>query len=257
VKKYGSKMAMGGKTQGYDDREDERLGMKYGKMSGKDFDGSHDMREHSRRDDARFEERMADGGELTYDDFMVGDFYFNSSEGGKFKFVGKDELIEGVSFLKLKDDNIKEFNSIPLENVGREGHTYYKYIYDNYDDLDDYTIFLQGTPFDHSPNIIQNINNLINKKELDLEFEFLSEKILTCNLENGHGPMKSVYNKLFGEYSGDETFTFGAGARFIVNKKNILKREREFYLKIVEMLDKNINPIEGYAIERFHKLIFN
>jgi hypothetical protein len=85
------KMAMGGKTQGYDDREDERLSMKYGKMSGKDFDGSHDMREHSRRDDARFEERMARGGELTYDDFMVGDFYFNSSEGGKFKFVGKDE----------------------------------------------------------------------------------------------------------------------------------------------------------------------
>jgi hypothetical protein len=91
VKKYGSKMAMGGRTQGYDDREDERLGMKYGKMSGKDFDGSHDMKEHSRRDDARFEERMAKGGELTYDDFMVGDFYFNSSEGGKFKFVGKDE----------------------------------------------------------------------------------------------------------------------------------------------------------------------
>lgn len=34
---------------------------------------------------------MATGGELTYDDFIVGDFYFNSSEGGKFKFVGKDE----------------------------------------------------------------------------------------------------------------------------------------------------------------------
>jgi hypothetical protein len=34
---------------------------------------------------------MAKGGELTYDDFIVGDFYFNSSEGGKFKFVGKDE----------------------------------------------------------------------------------------------------------------------------------------------------------------------
>ena len=64
VKKYGSKMAMGGRTQGYDDREDERLGMKYGRMSGKDFDGSHDMREHSRRDDARFEERMARGGKI-------------------------------------------------------------------------------------------------------------------------------------------------------------------------------------------------
>ena len=64
VKKYDNKMAMGGKTQGYDAREDERLGMEYGKMSGKDFDGSHAMREHSRRDDARFEERMAKGGEI-------------------------------------------------------------------------------------------------------------------------------------------------------------------------------------------------
>lgn len=64
IKKYGSKMAMGGKTQGYDDREDERLGMDYGKIAGKDFVGSHSRMEHSRRDDARFEERMARGGKI-------------------------------------------------------------------------------------------------------------------------------------------------------------------------------------------------
>ena len=64
IKKYSSKMAMGGKTQGYDDREDERLGMDYGKISGKDFVGSHSRMEHARRDDARFEERMAKGGEF-------------------------------------------------------------------------------------------------------------------------------------------------------------------------------------------------
>jgi len=58
----GGMMAKGGKSQGYDDREDERLAMKYGKMSGKDFVGSRKTKEHSRRDDARFEERMADGG---------------------------------------------------------------------------------------------------------------------------------------------------------------------------------------------------
>ena len=55
------KLAKGGYSQGYDDREDERLGMSHGKMSGKDFVGSHRQREHSRRDDAGFEERM-DGG---------------------------------------------------------------------------------------------------------------------------------------------------------------------------------------------------
>jgi hypothetical protein len=57
-------MKDGGHTQGYDDREDERLSMEYGKISGKDFVGSHKEREHSRRDDARFEERMAKGGKL-------------------------------------------------------------------------------------------------------------------------------------------------------------------------------------------------
>lgn len=47
---------------------------------------------------------------------------------------------------KLK--NIKH-NVIELKNVGREGHTYYKHIYDNYENLSDYTIFLQGKPFNH------------------------------------------------------------------------------------------------------------
>jgi len=53
------KLSKGGKTQGYDDKEDERLAMEHGKMSKKDLDSTH-----ARRDDARFEERgkMAKGG---------------------------------------------------------------------------------------------------------------------------------------------------------------------------------------------------
>jgi len=49
----------GGKTheQGYDDREDESLAMRHGKIASKHFVGSHHRREHSRRDDARFETR--------------------------------------------------------------------------------------------------------------------------------------------------------------------------------------------------------
>jgi hypothetical protein len=56
----------GGKTQGYDDKEDERLGMEHGKLASKDFIGSRKHRKHSRRDDAQFEERgkMAKGGEI-------------------------------------------------------------------------------------------------------------------------------------------------------------------------------------------------
>lgn len=36
-------------------------------------------------------------------------------------------------------------NQILLNNVGREGHTYYKHICDNYDNLADYTFFYKDT----------------------------------------------------------------------------------------------------------------
>jgi myosin heavy subunit len=59
------KLAKGGMAkQGYDAREDERLSMEHGKMSKKDFVGSHEKREHSRRDDAGFETRMKKGGKV-------------------------------------------------------------------------------------------------------------------------------------------------------------------------------------------------
>lgn len=49
------KMADGGETQGYDDREDESLAMRHGKTSSKDLDGTKEQKEKSRRDDAGFE----------------------------------------------------------------------------------------------------------------------------------------------------------------------------------------------------------
>jgi hypothetical protein len=52
----GGKMAKGG-MQGYDDKEDERLAMEHGKIAKKDFVGTHKQKEHSRRDDAKFEKR--------------------------------------------------------------------------------------------------------------------------------------------------------------------------------------------------------
>jgi hypothetical protein len=52
-------------------------------------------------------------------------------------------------------------------------------------------------------------------------------------------------------------FKFGAGGQFIVSKTQILKRPKDFYLQIVKMLENDINPIEGYVIERFHSLIFS
>lgn len=154
-----------------------------------------------------------------------------------------------------------DYNQILLNNVGKEGHSYYKYIYDNYNNLADFTIFLQGNPFDHSRDIISKLNNYLNNKDLSIDFEFLSDDVHDCNLSGciHHPglPLVSTYETLFGEKKEKTHFKFGAGAQFIVSKKKILERPKSFYLKICEMLGIHKNPKEGYVIERFHKLIFN
>lgn len=161
-----------------------------------------------------------------------------------------------------KGSNLEEgYNEICLENVGREGHTYYKYIYDNYDTLEDYTVFLQGNPFDHSPNLVNNLNKYIHDEILNIDFEFLSEWIIDCNLSgcvwDMSLPLRNVYKKLFNHRKEHMAFKFGAGAQFIVSKKQILNRPREFYLKLIELLQYSVSPMEGFVIERFHPLIFS
>jgi hypothetical protein len=161
---------------------------------------------------------------------------------------------------KLTDD----YNEILLSNVGREGHTYYKHIYDNYDNLSDYIIFLQGNPFDHSPNLfttIKDIELLIQQGKIN--FKNISEWIVTMSLEgcpchHSFLPLKDVYKKVFiNKEEITHSFQFGAGAQFIVSKESIQKHSKEFYLNIINLLGYDINPIEGFVIERFHPLIFS
>jgi hypothetical protein len=163
-----------------------------------------------------------------------------------------------------KGNNLdNSYNQVCLNNVGREGHTYYKYICDNYENLAEYTIFLQGRPFDHSPNIISNLTKYFNNKELNIDFEFLSEQIhhSSLNLEcSRYWKCKNIHKnwkRIFGmNVENNQECIFGAGAQFIVSKKNILKNKKEFYENIVKMLEYTIDPLEGYDIERFHKYIF-
>jgi hypothetical protein len=151
------------------------------------------------------------------------------------------------------------YNELFLENVGREGHTYYKYICDNYENLPKYTVFLQGNPFDHSPNIITNIHKYMNNPDID--FEFLSERIYPCNLSGCRYDVNlvltDVYEKVFGIKKTEMPFVFGQGAQFIVSKERILKRPKEFYANIVELLGYTNCPLEGFVIERIHCLIFS
>lgn len=150
-----------------------------------------------------------------------------------------------------------------LKNVGREGHTFYTYIYQNYDCLDDYTLFLQGNPFDHMPDIMTVINKLLTHP-ITIDFAMISRHILNTNLikcpyhigHDGKLPLMRVFYELFGYYKHDLEFPFGAGNQFIVSKRAILQHPREFYSNISNMLAYDNCPIEGYVIERFQYLFF-
>lgn len=154
-----------------------------------------------------------------------------------------------------------EYKSIFLENVGREGHTYYKYIYDNYENLPNHVIFLQGHPFDHSPNLMNDLNKYIVVGNRPVGFEYISDHFVNCNLSgcryNRKAPLRDIYEKLFGIRIEHMPFRFAVGAQFIVSKEQILNRSKEFYLKIINMLSSSPNPIEGHVIERFQPLIFS
>ena len=162
-----------------------------------------------------------------------------------------------------------EYQTIPLPNVGREGHTYYTHIYNNYHTLADTTVFLQGNPYDHSPNILERLREL--SKRGCGGFEYLSENVYQSNTwecpYHGGLPLSRVYEELFGlsQLGGMckwltgrfyMPFEFGAGAQFAVTRERIHRRPREFYLKIIKMLEGSVNPIEGFVIERFHGLVF-
>jgi hypothetical protein len=165
-------------------------------------------------------------------------------------------------------------NTIPLENRGREGHTYYHHIVTNYDSLPNWTIFLQGNPFDHSPHLYTNVSTFL-KNNLSNRFFSLSEKICTDDIRDGrtwHNNVHSwyynlpeipkklpmdVYVRIFGKKPNIPIVSYGTGAQFIVSREAILSRPKSFYEKIVAMLDKENNPVEGFIMERFHNLVFS
>ena len=56
-------------------------------------------------------------------------------------------------------------NSIHLKNVGKEGETFLRHIVENYDNLDDITVFLQGNPFEHL-NYLVGWRTLLTDEEI-------------------------------------------------------------------------------------------
>jgi hypothetical protein len=147
--------------------------------------------------------------------------------------------------------------SIPLKNVGREGETFLRHIVNNYDKLDDVTVFLQGNPFEHlnylvgwrtvlthdeKQKVINKINNDISSNSI-----FSSFYCVLHNVPNGTNGANAKEDciKYFNEKR--EYFTVSMGAQYIVPKENILSTPLFVWKKMHEDIYYGI--LNGYSME--------
>jgi len=224
---------------------------------------------------------------------MVDEIDIESGEGGivirEFKNIYnlKIATIQFNRFINFKP------KIISLPNVGRESQTYLHHIIQKYDYYnfecgggrfgrnDGAVVFLQGHPFDHSPNIIKNLYKYKeNYKELlkerqsarqsptddGGEFAYLGETLHVTNILNPRDhrnikwPLRQIYSQLFNiKYEKDlptADLEFYNGAQFIVSINTILSNDIEFYKQMIQHVSKDVRPKAGFVFERLWSLVF-
>lgn len=143
--------------------------------------------------------------------------------------------------------------AIRLPNVGREAHTYLHHIIENYDDLEDVTVFLQGNPHEHVERLFEKICSLNEGMSyLDLGDDILVEDGIGVPPQRGL-PLARFFELLF-ERPAPAYFSCRAGACFAVARETIRRRPREFYERALRLvLTESLGP---WSIERLWQRIF-
>jgi Protein of unknown function (DUF3431) len=156
-------------------------------------------------------------------------------------------------------------NVIELINKGREGETFLRHIIENYNSLDDITVFLQGDPFDHL-TILTGWQNELSDNQKPLLFKKINDEItplsefatfyqVKYNVPGNTNNSRTHFYcmKYFNEKHN--YFTVSPSAQYIVPKKYILSRSLEFW----ETLHKAIynDELDGYAMENLWWLAFH
>lgn len=186
-------------------------------------------------------------------------------------------------FVYNKGDNININNInckiITLNNQGRESHTYLYHIISNFDNLPEKIIFTQAHPFDHVRNtFINEINDFdkncfnffyFSKNILNINYDINKNKFVEYGILNGNNwqnyhelnsPISITMKKIFETFENEKlNIMFGTGAIYGVNKELILKNNKDFYIKCIEVLNSSSNlknPDEGHIFERLWHYIF-
>ena len=154
----------------------------------------------------------------------------------------------------------KNINNLEIPKNGGHIYSLYYYIYNNYDNLDDHIIFLSLSKESIFPdmNLINLIWSFIKNEKLEIDFKYLSHYKGIINLSFIVDPNESetcksfrnfqkIFDKLYFDLFGyieNKSIELGEGGNFLISKKSILSRSKEFYKKILDSTEYLKNNIE-------------
>jgi hypothetical protein len=152
---------------------------------------------------------------------------------------------------EIKGLNLTQFD-IPIDDFGREASTWLMHIINRYDQLTDYTIFVQGKWDDHAGEIT-------DKLHFDKPFSWLTLQMMEQPAKEGFQDKLygEVYSELFPLKYPEGSFNFGRGGMFMVNKELIQSHPVDYYQCILNFC-RNSYPDKIWAcyLERFWDKIF-
>lgn len=157
-------------------------------------------------------------------------------------------------------------NTIKLENIGRDPHTFFTHFVLQYDNLSDYTFTSQDYFGDHVKNYLEIMNGDKNMwdqhaTQVFSECWFFSTlyPVLKCD-KNGkpHShfnlEIEPIWEMLFKDKC-PEIIRFSPSCHICVTKNHVIKRPLNFYKKIVNILETiDDSP---WVIERLMPYIFD
>lgn len=163
-----------------------------------------------------------------------------------------------------KGSNLTDTTQLP--NIGREAHTYLHHLTERHDTLADITIFVQGHPFDHAPDLHKTLRALAHGSLLIPDFHWLGFLADTDdsrgrrlfvpwskNPDRAELPLDEFHQQIFGT-PGPDTYRFFVGAQFIVTRATARRRDRAFYQRARDLA--STMPLAPHCFERCWDRIF-
>ena len=166
---------------------------------------------------------------------------------------------EDVSWTKSVKHKITIYDKDDdIPNVGREAHTYLWHIVNQYDNLADTTLFVQGDPLAHT--------NLANKDEIA---DYINVHESFADYEPFASP--TVYFERTGTslralnaatYNNVSSIYYTSGAQFYASKGAILSKSQEWYKSLLQELsiprfDNDQGTFNAWTMEGLWSFIFD